>query len=79
LVSYYGKDGKVVTSVSVPSPRDIFVALDGTVYVACSKINKIYTISVNYIVKLFAGSNAGFVNGNLPIATFNGPRGYKVY
>jgi exosome complex RNA-binding protein Rrp4 len=76
LVSYYGKDGKLVKSVFFRSPRDIFVALDGTVYVASAKYNSIYTISVDYIVTLFAGSSvSGFTDGNRLAATFNHPKG----
>jgi hypothetical protein len=76
LIHYLGKNGTLLKSVSVNSPRDIMIASDGIVYVSSSLLHQIFTISADYVVKLFAGSTAGFSNGNRLTATFNQLTGY---
>jgi streptogramin lyase len=76
LIHYLGKNGELLKSLSVKSPRDIMIASDGIVYVSSTELHEIFTISADYVVKLFAGSTAGFSNGNRLTATFDGPRGY---
>jgi streptogramin lyase len=78
LIHYLGKNGQLLKSLYMDSPRDIMIASNGIVYVS-SIAHQIFTISESYVVQIFAGGNmAGFSNGNRLTATFNGPRGYYV-
>jgi streptogramin lyase len=76
LIHCLGKNGEWLKSLSVKSPRDIMIASDGIVYVSSTELNLIFTISADYVVKLFAGSTAGYSNGNRFTATFSAPKGY---
>jgi exosome complex RNA-binding protein Rrp4 len=76
LIHYLGKKGKLLKSVSVNKPRNIMIASNGIVYVSSTRSHQIFTISADYVVKLFAGSTAGFSKGNRLTATFNEPKGY---
>jgi outer membrane protein assembly factor BamB len=75
LVHYLAKNGQLLKSLSMNSPRDIMIASNGIVYVSSSLLHQIFTISADYVVKVFAGSTAGFSNGNILTATFNKPKG----
>jgi streptogramin lyase len=76
FIHYLGKNGQLLKSLSVKSPRDIMIASNGIVYVSSSSIHQIFTISADYGVKRFAGSTAGYSNGDRLTATFDRPRGY---
>jgi sugar lactone lactonase YvrE len=76
LIYYLRKDGQLLKSVSVDSPSDIMIASNVIVYVSSRELHQIFTISADYVVKQFAGSTAGYSNGNILTATFNGPLGY---
>jgi outer membrane protein assembly factor BamB len=56
LIHYLGKNGQLLKSISVNSPRDIMIASNGIVYVSSTLIHQIFTISADYLVKQFAGS-----------------------
>jgi outer membrane protein assembly factor BamB len=76
LIHYLGKNGQLLKRLSVNSPRDIMIASNGIVYVSSTRFHQIFTISADYVVKLFAGSKAGYSNGDRLTATFNQPKGY---
>jgi streptogramin lyase len=78
LIHYLGENGQLLKNLSVNSPRDIMIASNGIVYVLSTRLQRIFTISADYVAKLFAGSTAGFSNGNRLTATFREPRGYLV-
>jgi streptogramin lyase len=76
LIHYLGKNGQLLKNLSVEFPWDIMIASNGIVYVSSIVSHQIFSISADYVVKVFAGSASGFANGNRLTATFNGPRGY---
>jgi exosome complex RNA-binding protein Rrp4 len=60
--------------LTVKAPRDIMIGSNGILYVSSEHL--IFTISTDYVVKPFAGSMAGFSDGNRLTHTFNEPRGH---
>jgi outer membrane protein assembly factor BamB len=62
LIYYLGKDGKLLKSVSVNAPCDIIIASNGIIYVSSRLLNQIFTISADYAVKVFAGSESDSVS-----------------
>jgi DNA-binding beta-propeller fold protein YncE len=65
--------GHIQTTFS--SPNGIFIAPDGTIYVADTFNNKIKKINPSGLVEVLAGSTAGYMDGKCSEAKFHWPYG----